>query len=105
ALRLATLSRSAGEGFGARPLAHVFSPTTLLKRLEARLGAALDAGGDQLLDLEPMTDQLEDSQLLLARLAIGRRHIAGDRIGGLAQFRGQRLPDRSDGCVQSVVAA
>src|SRR5207248_8361784 len=42
-----------------------------LQRLEARLGAALDAGGDQLLDLEPMADQFEHPQFLLARRAIG----------------------------------
>src|SRR5205085_5797018 len=76
-----------------------------LKRLEAGLGAAFDAGGDQLLDLEPVTDQFEHPQFLLARLAIRRRHIAGDRIGGLAQFRGQRLSDRFERFVEPIVAA
>src|SRR5204863_5887636 len=56
-----------------------------LQRLKARLGAAFDAGGDQLLDLEPVTDQFEHPQLLLARLPIRRRHVAGNRIGSLAQ--------------------
>src|SRR5207302_9718526 len=110
AWRLATHSRTAGEGFRPRPLVHRIltydlAKAELLRRLEAGLGAALDAGGDQLLDLEPMADQFEHPQFLLARLAIGRRHVAGDRIGGLAQFRGQCLSDRFERFVEPVVAA
>src|SRR5439155_1790852 len=52
----------------------------LSKRLEAGAGAALDAGGDQPLDVEAVADQFEDAQLLLAGLAIGGRDIAGNRI-------------------------
>src|SRR5437762_7400151 len=47
-----------------------------LKRLETGAGAALDAGGDQPLDIEAVADQFEHPQFLLAGLAIGRRDIA-----------------------------
>src|SRR5437764_5456582 len=75
-----------------------------LKRLETGAGAALDAGGDQPLDIEAVADQFEHPQFLLAGLAIGRRDIAGDRIGGLAQFDRQRLLDRGQGVLEPVLA-
>src|SRR4051794_19039975 len=57
-----------------------------LQRLKSCAGAALDAGGDQPLDVEAVADQFEDPQLLLAGRAIGGGNIAGNRIGGFAQL-------------------
>src|SRR6266446_3017898 len=54
-----------------------------------RPGAALDGGGDQLLDVEAIAQELENPQLLLARLAVGGDKIAGDSVGGLPQLCGE----------------
>src|SRR4051794_7003462 len=59
-----------------------------LQRLEAGAGAALDAGGDQPVDIEAMAHQFENPQLLLRRFAIDSRDVAGQRIGGFAQIGG-----------------
>ena len=50
---------------------------------------ALDRGGRQPVDVEPVADQLEHLQLGLGRPAVGRGHVAGERVGGLAQGRRQ----------------
>src|SRR3954454_19594743 len=47
-----------------------------LQRLEAGAGAALDAGGDQPVDIEAMAHQFEHAQFLLLRLAIDSRDVA-----------------------------
>src|SRR5260370_34963975 len=77
----------------------------LLQRLKSRAGAAFDAGGDQLVNVETVAHQFEDAQFLLARLAVGRRDIAGDGIGRLAQFAGQRRLDRREGVLEPGLAA
>src|ERR1700694_3092879 len=82
--------RPAGEASNAdrgRPR----PPLTPLQLLKPRPGAAFDAGGDQPLDVESGADQFEAPQFLLAGLAIGGRDIAGNCVGGLAQFRRQCL--------------
>src|ERR1700741_4151420 len=53
-----------------------------LQRPKPRPGAALDSGGDQRLDVEAIAQELENPQLLLARLAVGGDEIAGDSIAG-----------------------
>ena len=42
----------------------------------ARLGAALDRGGDQAVDVQPVADELEHLQLGLGRPAVGGRDLA-----------------------------
>ena len=70
---------------------------------EAGAGAALDAGGDQPVDAEAMAQQLQDAQLFLARLAIGGGHVAGHRVGGLAQLLRQRVLDAFQRLLEPVI--
>src|SRR5262249_39167446 len=76
-----------------------------LKRLKPCPGAALDRGGNEPFEVEPMADQLENSQLLLARLAIGGDEIAGDRVSGLAQLSRPCRLDRRQSLLKPVLAA
>src|SRR5438876_8945942 len=62
-----------GPPSSARCRAHR-TPQAIDRRLKCpkpRPGAALDGGGDQRLDVEAIAQELENPQLLLARLAVG----------------------------------
>ena len=51
---------------------------------------ALDGGGVQAVQIEPVADHLQHAQLLLRQLAVGHGHVARERIGGLVEPRRQR---------------
>src|SRR5262249_14691661 len=90
---------------GSRAMIDQVMAAAALHGHEARPRAALDRRRDQPVDVEMMADELEDAQLLLARLAIGGGDIANERVGGLAQLPRQRRPDLLEGLVEPVVAA
>ena len=64
--------------------------------LEADPRDLLDRARHGRLDLELGADLLEGLQLVPAQAAVGRDHIARDRIRGLAQLRRERLADQDE---------
>ena len=52
---------------------------------EAGAGAAFDGGGHQPVDIQAMTEQLQQPAHLLMGFAVGGGNVAGQGIGGLAQ--------------------
>ena len=64
---------------------------------------ALDRLGDQAVDLELAAQVLQHFHLLDAGVEVGRHHVAGERISGLAQLPRQRVADELDDCVDPVL--
>src|SRR6266852_7883641 len=83
---------------------HVIVAARSRRRRETRPCPALDGGGDQAVDLETIADELEDAQLFLARLAVGRGDVTSQGIGGLTQPTGQRGFDFLQDLLQPVLA-
>ena len=71
---------------------------------ESRPRAALDAGGDQPVDSQPVAQQFEQPQHLLAHGA-DRGDVAGDGIGGLPELHRKRRADRLQGLLETVIIA
>src|SRR5262249_7271004 len=95
-----TLRQEHSKGRG---LPRPFFLFTASERHETCAGAALDGGGDQALDRQPIAQQLEETQLLLRGLAVARHDVAGERIGGLAQARRQRGLDVFQSAIEAVL--
>ncbi len=51
------------------------------------------AATDELVEVEPVAEHLQEAEFLLLDMEVGRRHLDGERVGGLVEPRRQRCGD------------